>query len=224
MHRPPPLPLPHAPPLHRLLQAGHRCAAARWKSCCTGARWQVGKGLCTALLALLADCPRSGRSGGRKLAALAAPELTRPPHPCPRADDARGVGEPLNETMCGCTACNCPGELRSRGGGPLAWNPCRLLLHVSWVPAWNPLPAGLVARGLHWLLLAPADQAAKPRRTLQQQLNDPPLLAFSAVPREIGRWAAQHGSALHPVSFPSPTWLLRLSTCAPVQAASSALE
>lgn len=48
-------------------------------------------------------------------------------------------------------------------------------------------PAGLVARGLHWLLLAPADEAAKPRRTLQQQLNDPPLLAFSAIPREIGR-------------------------------------
>merc|ERR1712000_398489 len=24
-------------------------------------------------------------------------------------DDSRGVGEPLNETMCGCTACHCSG-------------------------------------------------------------------------------------------------------------------
>ena len=51
------------------------------------------------------------------------------------------------------------------------------------------MPAGLVARGVHWLLLSPAEEAAKPRRTLQQHLNDPPLLAFSAIPTGVGsRW------------------------------------
>ncbi len=47
-------------------------------------------------------------------------------------------------------------------------------------------------RGKHWLLLAPRGEAARPRRTLQQQLNDPPVLAWGAVPHEIGadsRWA-----------------------------------
>ncbi|KAL4856940.1 Alpha-mannosidase [Chlorella vulgaris] len=76
------------------------------------------------------------------------------------ADDARGVGEPLNETACGCLACDCP---------------------------------GLVARGRHWLVLAPREEAAKPRRTLQQELNDPPLLAFSAIPREVGSSGADGG-------------------------------
>lgn len=81
------------------------------------------------------------------------------------ADDARGVGEPLNETACGCLACDCP---------------------------------GLVARGRHWLVLAPREEAAKPRRTLQQELNDPPLLAFSAIPREVGRYAASTEAAARP--------------------------
>lgn len=75
-------------------------------------------------------------------------------------DDARGVGEPLNETACGCSFCNCP---------------------------------GLVVRGKHWLLLASLEEAARPRRTLQQQLNDPPLLAFSAIPHEIGSSSAIDG-------------------------------
>lgn len=29
---------------------------------------------------------------------------------CRAADDFRGVAEPLNETACGCTECDCPGE------------------------------------------------------------------------------------------------------------------
>ncbi|EFN53834.1 hypothetical protein CHLNCDRAFT_36397 [Chlorella variabilis] len=77
-------------------------------------------------------------------------------------DDARGVGEPLNETACGCSFCNCPGKC-------------------------------LVVRGKHWLLLASLEEAARPRRTLQQQLNDPPLLAFSAIPHEIGSSSAIDG-------------------------------
>lgn len=68
-------------------------------------------------------------------------------------DDWRGVAEPLNETACGCTECDCP---------------------------------GLVARGRHWLVLAPREEAARPRRTLQQELDIPPLLAFAPIPHQIG--------------------------------------
>lgn len=42
--------------------------------------------------------------------------------------------------------------------------------------------AGLVARGVHWLMLAPSNAAAPQRRSLQQLLNDPPLLAFAPIP------------------------------------------
>lgn len=44
------------------------------------------------------------------------------------ADDARGVGEPLNETACGCLDCNCTGGCgprHSRAAGFL------LSLHIS---------------------------------------------------------------------------------------------
>jgi len=44
----------------------------------------------------------------------------------------------------------------------------------------------LVVRGRHWLVLSPLEGAAKPRRTLQQELNDPPALAFAAIPRGVG--------------------------------------
>ena len=52
----------------------------------------------------------------------------------------------------------------------------------------EPLGAatGLVARGTHWLVLSPREGAARTRRTLQQQLNDPPVLAFSAIPQQVG--------------------------------------
>lgn len=76
-------------------------------------------------------------------------------------DDFRGVAEPLNETACGCTQCDCP---------------------------------GLVVRGRHWLLLAPRNEAARPRRTLQQELNDPPVLAFGAIPRGVGSHGGSEGS------------------------------
>lgn len=48
-------------------------------------------------------------------------------------------------------------------------------------------------RGRHWLLLAPRNEAARPRRTLQQELNDPPVLAFGAIPRGVGRWVGSAG-------------------------------
>lgn len=45
--------------------------------------------------------------------------------------------------------------------------------------------AGLVARGRHWLILSSLEDAPRRRRTLQQLLNDPPLLAFGAVPQQL---------------------------------------
>lgn len=49
----------------------------------------------------------------------------------------------------------------------------------------------LAARAPHFhppdrLVLEPRDQAARHRRTLQQLLNDPPLLAFGPIPRHVG--------------------------------------
>lgn len=68
-------------------------------------------------------------------------------------DDARGVGEPLKETMCGCTACICPA-------------------------------GGLAARGRHLLVPGPAVEAAARLRSAAQRLNDPAILAFSALGSE----------------------------------------
>ena len=41
---------------------------------------------------------------------------------------------------------------------------------------------GLVARGVHRVMLAPREDAARQRRMLQQELNDPPLLGFGPIP------------------------------------------
>ena len=54
--------------------------------------------------------------------------------------------------------------------------------------------AGLVVRGVHWLVLSPREDAARPRRTLQQLLNDPPLLTFGPIPSQIGSRAGGDGS------------------------------
>jgi hypothetical protein len=42
--------------------------------------------------------------------------------------------------------------------------------------------AGLVVRGVHWVALSSSDTSGAMRRTLQQHLNDPPLLTFASVP------------------------------------------
>ena len=43
-------------------------------------------------------------------ASLASGSMEVMVHRRTQADDTRGVGEPLNETACGCTACNCAGR------------------------------------------------------------------------------------------------------------------
>jgi alpha-mannosidase len=64
-------------------------------------------------------------------------------------DDARGVAEPLDETMCGCRLqekdCDC---------------------------------AGLTMRGRHWLILDSVDRAPELRRSLSERQNFGPTLAF----------------------------------------------
>lgn len=84
-------------------------------------------------------------------------------------DDARGVGEALNETLCGCTgiSCDCPA-------------------------------GGLPARGRHLLVLGPAAAAAATLRTAQQQLNDPPVLAFA----DLASVTAQRQQRRVPASVP----------------------
>jgi len=39
--------------------------------------------------------------------------------------------------------------------------------------------AGIVARGVHWLMVSDLDTAGRERRQLQQLLNDPPLTLYA---------------------------------------------
>jgi alpha-mannosidase len=70
-------------------------------------------------------------------------------------DDRRGVQEPMNETMCGCIECDCPG-LIVRG--------------THWLV-------------LSQISESDSGTAGTRRRHLQQLLNDPPVLAFGHVPQ-----------------------------------------
>jgi alpha-mannosidase len=78
-------------------------------------------------------------------------------------DDFRGVEEPLNETMCGCGDIHArPGEMGTHGhlgdGGCLC--------------------EGLTIRGRHLLVLDSLPSARKFRRTLGNEIANPPQLAF----------------------------------------------
>lgn len=68
-------------------------------------------------------------------------------------DDARGVGEPLNETICGTAA--------ATGGTCTA--------------------GGLPARGRHTYIIGPGQGLAKSVRQAALQLNDPVILAFGQL-------------------------------------------
>lgn len=56
-----------------------------------------------------------------------------------------------------------------------------------------PKYAGLVARGVHRVLLAPREDAARQRRRMQQELNDPPVLGFGPIPTRPENGAAGFG-------------------------------
>ncbi|KAL1529061.1 hypothetical protein AB1Y20_000024 [Prymnesium parvum] len=86
-------------------------------------------------------------------------------------DDSRGVQEPLNETMCGCNDIGAaPGQMGAHGHEGDGGCAC----------------AGLTVRGRHWIVFDTIDNAHAARRILSEQLNFPPLLAFSsATPRKL---------------------------------------
>jgi len=80
------------------------------------------------------------------------------------ADDARGVQEPLNETMCGCNDINAPpGQMGAHG-------------HLGDGGCWCE---GLTMRGRHWLIFDNVDSANSQRRKLDDMLNFPATLAFA---------------------------------------------
>ena len=82
------------------------------------------------------------------------------------ADDSRGVGEALSESMCGC-----------RAGLPTC------------------LCGGLVVRGKHFVVLDGAAAVRETRRTLSERLNNKPVLAFGRGTVAIGA-AAQPRSLI----------------------------
>ena len=75
---------------------------------------------------------------------------TNRPCICRTIVDGRGVAEPVQETTCDCHDCDCP-----------------------------PIRKGLTIRGTHSLGLQPSARADTARRTLQQEVNDPPLMVFA---------------------------------------------
>lgn len=83
-------------------------------------------------------------------------------------DDARGVGEALNETECGClryTHVVCV-PIWHRGGGPQSAHSCDCV--------------GVTARGTHTLSVA-APTSPLVRRRAQRLLHNPPVLAMGVM-------------------------------------------
>mmetsp|Transcript_897 Transcript_897/g.1222 ORF Transcript_897/g.1222 Transcript_897/m.1222 type:complete len:1115 (-) Transcript_897:41-3385(-) len=79
-------------------------------------------------------------------------------------DDARGVQEPLNETMCGCNDINAPpGQMGAHGH--LGDGGCEC--------------AGLTVRGRHWLVLGDIKSTNMDRRLLDTVLQFPATLTFA---------------------------------------------
>jgi len=97
-------------------------------------------------------------------ASLANGELELMVHRRMQTDDARGVQEPLNETMCGCNDIGAdPGNMGAHGheadGGCIC--------------------AGLTMRGKHYVVFDTVENAHALRRQLIETLNFPPTLAFA---------------------------------------------
>jgi alpha-mannosidase len=122
-------------------------------------------------------------------------------------DDARGVNEPLNETMCGCN------DITADAGRPAE-------------DTRNCECQGLTMRGRHWLLFDTVPNAHTTRRQLVEALNFPATLAFAVGDGPAQQAAKPSFSALaralppnvklvtltsNYASFNGGAWLLRLS-------------
>ena len=150
-------------------------------------------------LAILTDVSQGGAS-------LADGELEFLVHRRLQDDDHRGVGEPLNETMCQCN------DIGAGIGGTGAHG------HEG---DGGCLCEGLTIRGRHWIVFDTIERSHEIRRVLSEQLNFPPLLAL-APPVVRGTTFSAVSAALPPnvklvtltsnyASFNDGQWLLRLS-------------
>jgi alpha-mannosidase len=111
-------------------------------------------------LAILTDVSQGGAS-------LADGSLEFMVHRRVLADDARGVQEPLNETMCGCNDINAaPGKMGKNGH--LGDGGCEC--------------AGLTMRGRHWIIFDTIEKAHESRRVLSEGINFPAALTFTTAP------------------------------------------
>lgn len=107
-------------------------------------------------IAILTDVSQGGAS-------LSDGELEFMVHRRVQDDDARGVQEPLNETMCGCNDIGAvPGKMGAHGHEGDGGCEC----------------AGLTMRGRHLLVFDKIETVHAERRVLSEQLNFPPLLSF----------------------------------------------
>ena len=107
-------------------------------------------------MAILTDVSQGGAS-------LADGELEFMVHRRVQDDDARGVQEPLNETMCGCNDIGAvPGKMGAHGHEGDGGCEC----------------AGLTMRGRHLLVFDKIETVHAERRALSEHLNFPPLLSF----------------------------------------------
>lgn len=80
-------------------------------------------------------------------ASLADGELELMVHRRTLVDDRRGVNEALNETMCGCSQCNCPGERGNNGSSGLTFPSLSLFHHLkySYFPVAHRFPVSHLA-------------------------------------------------------------------------------
>ena len=108
-------------------------------------------------LAVLTDVTQGGAS-------LANGELELMVHRRLQHDDARGVQEPLNETMCGCNDIGAaPGSMGAHGHEGDGGCEC----------------AGLTVRGRHWIVFDTVDAVHEQRRQLTELLQFPATLTFA---------------------------------------------
>lgn len=108
-------------------------------------------------LTVITDCSQGGSS-------LASGELELMVHRRVQHDDARGVQEPLNETMCGCNDEGAaPGQMGEHGHEGDA--PCDCM--------------GLTMRGRHFIIFDTIEKANALRRVANEELQSPATIAIN---------------------------------------------